>query len=300
MSVLRNPRKHLCYSVSSCSQFKPQVSLNISSPEQLWWGRGSGAGRSAAQVLPVPWAQRSALSRSQTSPQNDAMFQIRFGIFFCSGPAYCSHMQPGLRDSSTWRRSRALSVWVWVPHGWAIMGVHGLGHFRAPFTCPCCVFQRSPGDQKSVHAANTASYCLSFSPWLLTPSPPWKQTDLWVSLVQRSREQGLLLLLQKPPLPGGMPTSLPLPWAPWWWGGWSLPHPRTERRGQMEICEDFLRASGMPGAEGKSPGGGDWSPGVWLPGSLASGNWKISVKYIVISKIKCPPPTTTTEYKISY
>ena len=91
MSVLRNPRKHLCYSISPFFWFKPQVPLSNTPREQLGWRQGSGSGRSGAQVL-FPEPRELTSRESQTSPRMMPYFKSDWG-YFCARaqntPASC-------------------------------------------------------------------------------------------------------------------------------------------------------------------------------------------------------------------
>lgn len=195
----------------------------------------------AAVLRPCPLSpEKCPLKNPKPPPKMMPCFKFNWGYFSAQAQLTAATCRPDIiarvagfleltREQGSFRVGLSPT---WLGHH----GCHGLGLPRAPSLASGECFKGHPGIKSQLHAANAVSYCLPFSPKLSTPSPLRQQTDLWVSLVQRSHEQGLLLLLQKPPLPGGMATSHPLLWALWWWGRCSLPegegpHPRTERRG---------------------------------------------------------------------
>lgn len=169
MSVLRNPRKHLCYSVSPCSWFKPQVSLNISPPEQLGWGRGSGAGRSSAQVLPVPWARRRARSRIPNLPPKWCPVSNPTGDIFLPRPGLPHPHADLISQPELWDEGAGLSLCGSESH---MAGPSWSGTPQGPLHLPVeCVSEVTQGPRVSTRCKHCFFLLVIFSLTVDTLAP---------------------------------------------------------------------------------------------------------------------------------
>ena len=142
MCVLRNPRKHLCFSVSPCSGFKPQVSLNISPPQQLGWG--------GAVLRPCPLSpEKCPLKNPKPPPKMMPCFKSNWGYFSSQAQFTAAACRPAIvarvegfleltREQGSFRVGLS-------PTRLGRHGCHGLGLPRAPSPARGECFKGHPG-----------------------------------------------------------------------------------------------------------------------------------------------------------
>ena len=284
MCVLRNPRKHLCFSVSPCSGFKPQVSLNISPPQQLGWG--------GAVLRPCPLSpEKCPLKNPKPPPKMMPCFKSNRGYFSARAQFTAAACRPDIvarvegfleltREQGSFRMGLS-------PTRLGHHGCHGLGLPRAPSPARGECFKGHPGIKSQYTLQTLFLIACHFLPDCLHPCPLDSKLTCGSPCCREAPSKVCFSFCRNPRCLGEWQSSslgpLVVGWVVTSWRGGSSSQDRKERldgdiRGLSEgIWQAWCR--------GKKARGGSWSPGVWLPGSLASGNWKINVKYILISNI---------------